>query len=260
MEIPYFHIDAFTQKKHGGNPAGVCLLEEWIDEIKMQKIAAENNLSETAFIVKSDSQYQIRWFTPITEINLCGHATLASAFVLLSITKQEINRVTFCSHLSGELSVEDNNGKLYLNFPSLPPKQCEVPSNIEKALGIAPLEVLLADDYLLTYENEEEIFSICPNFEEMKKLNARGVIVTAKGTSFDFVSRFFAPKFGINEDPVTGSAHCTLIPYWRHKLNKTELYARQVSQRGGELYCKDNGARVDIGGHAVCYMYGKITI
>jgi len=260
MDIPYFHIDAFTSKVHHGNPAGVCLLDYWLEKNEMQKIAAENNLSETAFLVKVDSHYEIRWFTPTSEINLCGHATLASGFVIFNFLNLKAEKIEFISPISGTLSVEKESELLLLNFPSIPPKPCETPSNINKAFGKMPVEVLAADDYLLLFESEKELLSLNLNFEEIKKFNLRGVIVTSRGTDCDFVSRFFCPKFGINEDPVTGSAHCTLIPYWKEKLKKNHFFAKQISERSGELFCKDNKSRVTIGGNAVCYMQGKVTI
>jgi len=260
MKIPYWHIDAFTSTPHHGNPAGVCILEKWLNDEIMQNIAFENNLSETAFIVKTDCDYEIRWFTPISEIDLCGHATLASGFVIIDIIDPKLNKVVFNSPKYGELSVEKENNLFQLNFPSLPPQQCETPINIIKVLGKEPIETLIADDYLVVYEKEEDIKSFKPDFNAMKKLDARGVIVTSRGNDCDFVSRFFAPKFGINEDPVTGSAHCSLIPYWKDKLQKDTLHAFQLSQRGGELFCEDQNNRVIIAGNAVCYINGTITI
>lgn len=260
MKTPYFHIDAFTLQPHHGNPAGVCLLETWLNEKQLQDIASENNLSETAFLVRKDTQYEIRWFTPTSEINLCGHATLASGFVIFNFLKPKTKKIIFQSHLSGKLSVENEEGLLTLNFPSLPAQHSEIPSSLITALGKEPVEVLKADDYLVVFDKEETVSSMKPNFQVLKQLDARGVIVTSTGSKCDFVSRFFCPKFGINEDPVTGSAHCTLIPYWKSRLKKKKLYAQQLSQRGGELFCEDLNDRVSIAGNAVCYMEGHISI
>lgn len=260
MKIPYWHIDAFTSIPHHGNPAGVCFLDKWLDEEVMQNIAFENNLSETAFIVKTASAYQIKWFTPTSEINLCGHATLASGFVVLNFIEQKIKKVLFNSPKYGELSVEKENGLFLLNFPAIPPQKCETPANIIKAFGKEPVETLVADDYLVVLDKEEDIKLLNPDFDLLKQLDARGVIVTAQGNNCDFVSRFFGPKFGIDEDPVTGSAHCSLIPYWKVKLQKDKFHAVQLSKRGGELFCKDHNDRVTIAGNAVCYLNGTITI
>ncbi len=260
MEIPYFHIDAFATKAGHGNPAGVCVLDCWIDDEIMQTIASENNLSETAFLVKNGSIYEIRWFTPTSEINLCGHATLASGFVLFNYISPELSKISLKSHLSGELSVTKNNELYILNFPAIPATSCETPSDLIKAFGIMPKETLKANDYLVVFENENQISSINPNFELLNQIDCRGVIITAKGTKSDFVSRFFCPKYGINEDPVTGSSHCTLVPYWQEKFNKHKLHAVQLSPRGGDLFCETHDNRVNIGGHALCYMQGKISI
>lgn len=260
MKIPYYHIDAFSSQPHRGNPAGVCLLKAWLTEKQMQDIASENNLSETAFLIGKDSHYEIRWFTPTSEINLCGHATLASGFTIFNYIEPSAKKITFHSYLSGELEVENKDGLLTLDFPSLPAQHCETPKGLIEGIGEEPVEILKAEDYLVVFENENAILSMTPNFELLKQLDGRGVIVTSTSSHCDFVSRFFAPKFGINEDPVTGSAHCTLIPYWKEKLKKKQFYAQQLSQRGGELFCRDHGNRVRIGGKAVCYISGSITI
>ncbi len=260
MKIPYFHIDAFTTEVGHGNPAGVCILDLWIDDKIMQCIATENNLSETAFLVKKGSSYEIRWFTPTSEINLCGHATLASGYVIFNFYKPNTETISFKSHLSGELSVKQRDRLFVLDFPSIPARPCKTPKSIMNVFGMEPVETLKADDYLVVYENENQISSINPNFDVLKQLDARGVIVTAKGAKSDFVSRFFCPKYGINEDPVTGSSHCTLIPYWTEKLKKNKLLGLQLSQRGGELFCENLKNRVSIGGNAVCYMQGEISI
>ncbi len=260
MKIPYFHVDAFAVKAGSGNPAGVCLLDSWVDDKIMQCITTENNLSETAFLVKNGSEYEIRWFTPTSEINLCGHATLASGYVIFNFLKYETNKIVFNSHLSGKLSVEHKDGLFELDFPSIPPKPCETSNLIIDALGFVPVETLRADDYLIVFENENQVLKTNPKYELLEQLDARGVIVTAKGGKSDFVSRFFCPKYGIREDPVTGSSHCTLIPYWNEKLKKSQLHAFQLSKRGGELFCKYRNNRVSIAGSAICYMHGEISI
>ncbi len=235
-------------------------MDEWIDAELMQKIALENNLSETAFFVKKDDFYEIRWFTPTFEIDLCGHATLGSAFVIFEVLKSENKIVKFYSHKSGKLSVEKNGDQFVLDFPSRPVFETNVPDGLIEAIGKEPKEVLKARDYFLVYETEREIADIAPNFSRLLEIDAHGFIVTAKGDDADFVSRFFAPEVGVFEDPVTGSAHCNLIPYWAEKLGKTEMFARQISERGGELFCELKGDRVKIGGNAVLYLKGEITI
>ena len=260
MNLTLFQVDAFAKEVFKGNPAAVCPLDEWLDTGLMQKIALENNLSETAYFVKKDDVYEIRWFTPGAEIDLCGHATVASAYVIFECLKAEENFIKFSSPHSGILTVEKQGDILTLDFPSRPPVTCEVPEGLIEAVGKEPKEVLKSRDYFLVYETEQEILGIEPNFSELLKIPAHAVIVTAKGDSSDFVSRFFAPEVGVFEDPVSGSAHCNLIPYWAEKLGKTELFARQVSARGGELFCELRGDRVKIGGHAVLYLKGEIYI
>ncbi len=260
MKLNIYQVDAFTNKVFGGNPAAVCPLDEWLETDLMQKIALENNLSETAFFVKNEDVYEIRWFTPTYEIDLCGHATLASAFVIFECLKLEQNQIKFHSHKSGNLSVEKKVDLLILDFPSRPVSACEAPKGLIEAIGKQPKEVLKARDYFLVYENEQEILDIKPNFSKLLEIEAHGFIVTAKGDSSDFVSRFFAPEVGVFEDPVTGSSHCNLIPYWAEKLGKTKLFGRQISQRGGELFCELKGDRVNIGGNAVLYLQGEIYV
>lgn len=260
MNLTIYQVDAFAKEVFKGNPAAVCPLEEWIDADLMQKIALENNLAETAFFVKSGDVYEIRWFTPVYEIDLCGHATLASAFVIFEILKTEKDFVKFHSHKSGELSVEKKGDVLVLDFPSRPVSSAEIPAGLTDALGKTPKEVFKARDYFLVYENEQEISEIKPNFNKLLEVGGHGFIVTAKGDSADFVSRFFAPEVGVPEDPVTGSAHCNLIPFWSERLGKTELFARQISSRGGELFCELKGDRVKIGGNAVLYLKGEIYV
>lgn len=257
-KISYFEVDAFAGELFRGNPAGVCPLETWLDDVLMQKIAAENNFAETAFFVRRDDDYDLRWFTPTLEIDLCGHATLASAFVLFSELGFKGDTIRFHSR-SGPLTVSRNGDILTLDFPSRPPKPCAVPELLAKGLGRPPVEVLKARDYFALFTSAEDIRALQPNFAVLGKLDEK-VIVTAPGTDCDFVSRFFAPTAGVNEDPVTGSAHCTLIPYWSQRLAKRKLFARQLSSRGGELFCEDAGDRVKIGGKAVLYLRGEIQI
>lgn len=260
MKLNIYQVDAFTNEVFRGNPAAVCPLESWIDAELMQKIALENNLSETAFFVKKDEVYEIRWFTPTFEIDLCGHATLASAFVIFEILKAESETVKFHSHKSGELKVEKQGERLVLDFPSRPVSPVEIPEGLIEAIGKEPKEVLKARDYFLVYENEKKIAEIQPNFSKLIEVGGHGFIVTAKGENSDFVSRFFAPEVGVFEDPVTGSAHCNLIPFWAERLEKNELFAKQISSRGGELFCELKGDRVKIGGNAVLYLKGEIYI
>lgn len=258
MKIPYFVVDAFTRKLFQGNPAGVCPLSNWLDDATMQSIAAENNLSETAFFVPRGDEYELRWFTPTTEVDLCGHATLASAFILFSELGARGDSVRFHSK-SGALTVSRNKDVLTLDFPSRPPLPCAVPDDLIRALGKRPAEVLKARDYICVFSNEDDVRSLKPDFALLATLNSM-VIVTAPGGECDFVSRFFAPSAGVPEDPVTGSAHCTLIPYWTARLGKANLFARQISRRGGEIFCELAGDRVLIGGKAVLYSKGQIEI
>jgi predicted PhzF superfamily epimerase YddE/YHI9 len=258
VRIPYFVVDAFAKELFRGNPAGVCPLEKWLDDALMQSIAAENNLSETAFFVPRGSDYELRWFTPTLEIDLCGHATLASAFVLFSELGYRGDSVRFRSK-SGPLTVSQSGDVLTLDFPSRPPGPCVVPEALTRGLGKKPTEILKARDYFAIFAKSDDIRSLQPDFGLLGTLDAK-VIVTAPGADCDFVSRFFAPTAGVNEDPVTGSAHCTLIPYWARRLGKTKLFARQLSKRGGEIFCEDADERVRIGGNAVLYSRGEIEL
>ena len=259
MKIPYYQIDAFTNSVFSGNPAGVCLLAEWLNNSVLQSIAAENNLSETAFLVKNEKGYELRWFTPEIEVDLCGHATLASAFVILNCLDNSSDAVRFDSK-SGPLIVTRQDDLLAMDFPSLKAELCPTPKELMSGLGIEPKEVFRSRDYLAVFDSEEQIKSLQPDMYELSKLDSLGVIVSAAGSESDFVSRFFAPKVGIPEDPVTGSAHSTLIPYWAERLGKSELHAFQLSKRGGELFCKHRDDRVIIAGRAVIYLKGTITI
>ncbi|PLS68913.1 MAG: isomerase [Cyanobacteria bacterium M5B4] len=257
--IAVYFIDAFTDKIFTGNPAAVCPLPNWLADDAMQSIARENNLSETAFFVCTDRGVELRWFTPTTEVNLCGHATLATAHVIFNILGHQEQTIIFQTK-SGNLSARKNGDLLTLDFPILAPHPCDFPPTLLEALGISPLEVWQAEDYLVVLDCESKVSQIKPNLELLKQLDRRGVIITAKGDRDDFVSRFFAPKIGIPEDPVTGSAHCTLIPYWAAKLGKTKLTARQISARGGTIYGELQQDRVLLSGQAVVYMKGAIAI
>lgn len=260
MLIKIYQVDAFTNKLFGGNPAAVCPLESWLDDSTMQKIASENNLSETAFFIREDQNYSIRWFTPKVEVDLCGHATLATAYVIYQYLKETKAEIKFKSR-SGELRVIQNDDNLTLDFPVLPLLQCNTRNElILKALKVAPLEIWKGDDYMLVLANEAEVRNCTPDFNLLKNLDARGVIITAKGNSVDFVSRWFGPQSGVDEDPVTGSSHCVLAPYWAQKLGKTKLQAWQLSQRHGELLCEVVGDRVLLSGKVVPYLCGEINI
>ncbi len=258
MDIPIFQVDAFTAQVFRGNPAAVCPLYSWLDEGVMQLIARENNLSETAFFVPEEDHYRIRWFTPVAEVDLCGHATLASAHVIFTELDPLCTRVMFES-ASGPLRVERSGDMLSMDFPAQPPLACEAPEALVQGLGKKPSAVLRCADYFVVYDHEEDIRSLEPRMDLLAAVDLRGVIVTAPGSGSDFVSRFFAPRLGIDEDPVTGSAHCALIPYWAARLGRTELHALQVSQRGGEIFCKDRGERVTISGRAATYLKGAIV-
>lgn len=257
MKIPFFQVDTFTSNIFTGNPAAICILEDWLNEDQMLSIASENNLSETAFCVKSSNNYELRWFSPVEEIDLCGHATLATAFVIKNYLDKSCDCINFETQ-SGILEVKTEGKYLSLNFPSREAKPCTVNNNLIEALGAKPKEVLASRDYLAIFDSEEEIASLKPNMEQLKKIDHFGVIVSAPGKQADFVSRFFAPKAGIPEDPVTGSSHCTLIPYWAKRFSKSKLRALQISQRGGELICKHMEDRVEIAGEAALYLKGEI--
>ncbi len=259
MKIPLYQIDAFTSHLFRGNPAAVCPLDQWLDDEILQAIAAENNLSETAFFVEQDGSYALRWFTPECEVDLCGHATLASAFVLMEYLIPNAKEIQFLSK-SGPLKVKRDGELLALDFPARAPVICQPSDSLVRALGGQPLEILSAMDYLVVYSLEDQVRALKPDMELLRSVDRRGVIVTAPGHASDFVSRFFAPGAGIPEDPVTGSAHCTLTPYWAERLGKNKLHALQVSQRGGELFCELRGERVQIAGRAVPYLQGTISL
>lgn len=259
MKLPYYEVSAFTTNPFGGNPAGVCLLDRWLPYATLLGIAANNNLAETAFTVPRGEDFELRWFTPTVEIDLCGHATLATASVLFEERQLNGPQVRFYSR-SGLLTVSRENDLLTLNFPSRPPTSTATSEALRRGLGATPREVWKARDYLAVFGSEAEVLALKPDFALLKMLDAFGVIVTAPGMACDFVSRFFAPGAGVDEDPVTGSAHCTLIPFWAKKLGKTTLFARQVSVRGGELFCELDAERVRIGGRTVHYLRGEIQI
>jgi PhzF family phenazine biosynthesis protein len=259
MKIEYYHVDAFTDKPFSGNPAGVCLLNRWLPDELMQKIAFENGLSETAFIVFEKDNYRIRWFTPEVEVDLCGHATLASAHVLFH-HKGVVSSVISLRSNTEFLVVSKKEEILVLNFPSRPAVPSAVHPLLAQALGYNPVEVLSSRDYLAVYPSEEIVRNLKPDMALLSQLDKFGIIVTAPGNKVDFVSRFFCPRQGIPEDPVTGSAHCTLIPYWSKRLSKPVMTALQVSRRGGRLFCENAGERVNIGGQAVTYSQGFIEV
>lgn len=261
MTIPIYQADAFTDQLFGGNPAAICPLQKWLPDETMQKIAIENNLAETAFFVKNENGYKLRWFTPEYEIDLCGHATLASAHILFTELGYEGKVINFETVKAGILSVSKQNDKYTMDFPSRPAIHIEPPIGLIEALGEKqPVEVLRSRDYFLVYETENDICDISPDFYSLSKMDTVGVIVTAPGKNSDFVSRFFAPGAGIPEDPVTGSAHCNLIPYWANRLGKKNLHAYQLSSRKGELWCQLEGERVLISGKAVTYLKGEIFV
>lgn len=259
MELPIYQVDAFTSAVFAGNPAAVCPLEQWLPDATMQAIALENNLAETAFFVRKDGRFQLRWFTPTCEVDLCGHATLGSAYVLFHELREAGDTLRFDTK-SGELSVRREGDRLVMDFPSRPPQKIEPHPGLARALGGAPVEILAARDYLIRYKSADEVKALAPDMEALKKIDRFAFIATAPGAHCDFVSRFFAPAKGVPEDPVTGSAHCTLIPYWAGQLGKTTLHARQVSPRGGELFCKLSGDRVEIAGYAALFLSGRIRI
>ncbi len=255
-----YFVDAFAEKVFEGNPAAVCILEKWPSDNLMQLIAKENNLSETAFAVKTGDKYHLRWFTPGGEIDLCGHATLATAFVLANFYTKEAKQWIFQT-LSGDLTVLKKGELFEMDFPSRMPAKIDISNNIINALGVTPVAAYLARDLMLVLEDENNVLQATPNFTALKEIeDGVGVILTAKSNQFDFVSRAFFPKLNVNEDPVCGSAHCQLIPYWSEKLNKTEMVARHLSERGGTLYCKLDCERVRISGYAVLYSVAELQL
>lgn len=266
MKLKIYQIDAFTENIFGGNPAAVCPLEKWLPDEMLQKIAMENNLAETAYYVKKEVTYEIRWFTPTVEVDLCGHATLATAYVLYNYQGHTGNEIQFMSPRSGKLTVTKNKELLTLNFPSDTLEKINISEDpiaigLKKGFDQQPVEVFKGKtDYMFVFNDEKQIQSLTPNFQELSKWKVRGVIATAKGEKSDFVSRFFAPQSGIDEDPVTGSAHTTLTPYWADRLGKNELSAIQLSARKGHLTCKFLKDRVEISGQAKTYLIGEIHL
>ncbi|HEY1024791.1 MAG TPA: PhzF family phenazine biosynthesis protein [Sphingobacteriaceae bacterium] len=261
MTIQIYQADAFTDKLFGGNPAAVCPLQEWLPDEVMQKIAAENNLAETAFFVPKGHEFELRWFTPELEIDLCGHATLATAHILFTQLGYQADVIRFHTVNAGILTVAKEDDIYTLDFPSRMPERTDAPDGLIEALGSKqPVEVLRSRDYMVVYDSEEDVLNVNPDFNALSRIEGVGIIVTARGYTSDFVSRFFAPAAGIPEDPVTGSAHCNLIPYWAQKLGKNQLHAFQVSSRRGELWCQFKDDRVLMSGKAVIYLKGEIYL
>ncbi len=262
MSLPLFHVDAFAARPFAGNPAAVCPLVEWLDDELLRAVAAENNLSETAYFVPRGENYELRWFTTRSEVKLCGHATLAAAFVILQILEPGHNSVRFETRFSGPLTVSRDGDWLAMDFPALPPWTCtDAPEALIEGLGKRPTELLqIEDNYFAVYGSEEDVRLIRPKFRLLEKLHPAGVAVTAPGVDADFVSRYFVPSYGIPEDPVTGSTHCSLAPYWAQRLGKTSLRARQVSERGGEMWCEAKDNRVILKGSAVLTLRGEFFI
>lgn len=261
LTIPIFQVDAFSDKLFGGNPAAICPLKEWLPAPLMQKIAAENNLAETAFFIPQGKDFELRWFTPESEIDLCGHATLATAHILFTQLDFEGDIIHFHTLKAGTLTVSRKDDLYTLDFPSRAPQSCDVPEGLIEALGgKKPVDVLRSRDYFVVYETEGDVLTLEPNFAALSRIDSLGFVVTAPGDNSDFVSRFFAPAAGIDEDPVTGSSHCNLIPYWAERLGKFKLHAYQVSERRGELWCENKGDRVLMSGKAVTYLKGDIFV
>ncbi|MFU2017035.1 PhzF family phenazine biosynthesis protein [Peribacillus butanolivorans] len=258
--MKYYVVDAFAEKVFEGNPAGVCIMEEWLSDDTMQKIATENNLSETAFAVKEGKCYRLRWFTPADEIELCGHATLATAYIIANYYENNVEEIKFQT-MSGELVVLKKDELYEMDFPRRMPEEFPLTDQIVEALGVKPIETYLGRDLMLVLEKEEDVQNASPDFSMLEKLpDGLGVSITAKSNKYDFVSRSFFPKLKVNEDPVCGSAHCNFIPYWAKRLGKNEMVARQLSKRGGTLYCKSSGDRVKISGSAVLYAIADLQI
>lgn len=264
MQITLFHVNAFSEAAFGGNPAAVCLLDSWLDDELHRKVAAENSLSATAFLIPQNGGYEIRWFTRTHEIKLCGHATLASGYLLLHVLHPELERVGFQTRFSGVVSVAKKNDLLEMDFPVRAPSPTRsAPAELARALGLqdSPSEVLQCNDSLLAvFEDEDVIRRIRPDFDLLEQLHPHVVITTAPGKTVDFVSRYFAPSYGVPEDPVTGSAHCSLAPYWTQRLRKSQLHAQQLSERGGELWCEVAGDRVLLRGRARLTMEARLTL
>ncbi len=261
--IPVYQIDAFSERPFAGNPAAVCPLESWLPEATMQAIAFENNLSETAFFVPTEGgapgAYGLRWFTPKAEVDLCGHATLASGHLILNLLIPELDKLLFETK-SGPLEVTRSGDLLAMNFPARPPQPIAAIDGLAEAIGIEPLELLKFRKTMAVLADEDQVRAVNPDFGFIAGMDSEGLLITAPGDDCDFVSRYFAPHVGIDEDPVTGSAHCVSVPYWAKRLGKETLHARQVSARGGELFCRAAGDRVEIAGRAVLFMEGEIKL
>jgi PhzF family phenazine biosynthesis protein len=257
MQLKIYQVDAFTNKVFEGNPAAIIPLDSWLNDREMQKIARENNLSETAFFVKEGEEYHLRWFTPVSEVDMCGHATLASAYILFEVLEHPLNEITFNSK-SGLLKVIKKDDAYTMNFPIQDIQPCNVPQKLLDAFETTPLVCFSGMDYILVFETENEVLHTQPNLELLNEIDLRGVIVTSKSKMYDFVTRFFAPKYGIDEDPVTGSAFTQLVPMWNTLLEKKSFHAKQVSARGGEVFCELQDKRVMISGQAVKYLEGYI--
>ena len=263
MQVPVFQIDAFTSVPFGGNPAAVCLLDSWLDDELLRKVAAEFNLSATAFLVRATLGYELRWFTPVCEIRLCGHATLAAGYVVLNFLKSEDEEVWFATRFGGKVGVRREAGLYAMDFPALVPKKIGEPSGLREALGMVspPVEVVEANEtYIAVLPSPESILALQPNFDLLARLHPFAVAVTAPGEDVDFVSRYFAPSYGVPEDPATGSLHCALAPFWAKRFDKSQLRARQLSERGGELSCEVNRDRVVIRGSAVLVRRAEFDI
>lgn len=257
--MPIYQVDAFADKIFEGNPAAICPLEEWISDEIMQNIAMENNLSETAFFVEEENSFRLRWFTPTNEVDLCGHATLATAHVIFEHLGYEESVIRFNTN-SGKLEVQKQKERLVMDFPASELNETFVPRFLEDAIGIPAKKLYRDTDYLYVVKTAEQVRNLKPDIRALEKANVRGIIVTAPGGKVDFVSRFFAPSVGVDEDPVTGSAHTMLAPYWSRRFEKKELIGQQVSSRGGRVYCKDKDDRVELGGTACTYLKGEIEI
>ncbi len=264
MRITLYHVDAFAARPFAGNPAAVCPLNRWLDDDFLLKVAAENNLSETAFFVSGGDHYDLRWFTPRCEVELCGHATLASGFVVLNLLRPDLDTVRFETRHSGRLTVCKDGGLFSMDFPALPPVPCaNPPEDLMRALGPgqSPLEVVEANEtYIAVYDTESAIREVRPDFSRLERLHPFTMGLTAAGDEVDFVSRYFAPSYGVPEDPVTGSVHCILTPYWARRLDKKQLHAQQLSERGGEIWCEAAGERVILKGAAVLTLQGSLLL
>lgn len=259
MKLPLYQVDAFASSIFAGNPAAICPLDEWLPDETMQNIASENNLSETAFFVRTRDGFDLRWFTPAVEVDLCGHATLASAYVLYEHLGEKSEQLVFTTK-SGKLTVARKGELLAMELPTRAPVALEPNRELIGALGAEPAAILGARDYLVVYDSERDVHALRPDMAGLMNIDRFAVIATAPGNSCDFVSRFFAPAKGVPEDPVTGSAHCTLVPYWAERLAKTNLHAKQISRRGGELFCEMRGDRVEIAGRCALYLIGSIYV